>query len=503
MGAPAGLENLVSNALLRAGFSGDAKPLVVAVSGGPDSSALVHCLHRLTDRHRLRLHLAHLNHNFRGEEAYADARFVSDLAERLGLDATVEERNVLKFQQERRISSFEHAARELRYGFLAEVAESTGADAVATGHTADDVAETVLLHILRGSGIHGLRGMSELSPWPWPWHGGRLNLFRPLLGATKAETIGYCQAVDAGFRDDSGNYLSRFTRNRVRHGLLPHLASEYNPKVRQSLVRLARAAALELDFMEGEVARLWPQVAMERDGAVQFRQSTLGNLHPALRVLLLRKAYAQVTGNTLRLEERHLHAMDNLAEGTGGDRVLDLPGGLKFHRSFEGLRLSRGDERPCPFPELEGDYPIALPSSGGAEVAASAGPWRVTLQAVGHLEAPGGGPPSLRNDALEDSPGDGAWTAYFNRRALMGRLLVRARRQGDRFQPLGMDGTKKLRHFLTDQKVPREWRNRVPLLEAQRGIAWVVGYRIAHWARVDPEEPGAGEIVRATFEKQE
>ena len=235
MAALEGLEEHVSSALLRAGYSGGDRFLVVAVSGGPDSSALVHCLYRLMDRHRLRLHLAHLNHNFRGEEAYADARFVADLAQELGLDATVAERDVLKFQQERHISSFEQAAREIRYEFLAEVAKSIGANAVATGHTSDDVAETVLLHILRGSGIHGLRGMSELSPWPWPSYRGQLHLFRPLLQATKSETRGYCQALGVAFRSDSGNYLPRFSRNRVRHDLLPQLASEYNPKVRESV----------------------------------------------------------------------------------------------------------------------------------------------------------------------------------------------------------------------------------------------------------------------------
>ena len=133
----------MAGALRRAGYSGCDVTLVVAVSGGPDSSALLHCLCRLKERHQLLLHVAHLNHNFRGEEAYGDARFVSDLARELGLDATVEERDVLAYQQQRRISSFEQAARELRYSFLADVAENTGAAAVATGHTGDDLAETV------------------------------------------------------------------------------------------------------------------------------------------------------------------------------------------------------------------------------------------------------------------------------------------------------------------------------------------------------------------------
>jgi tRNA(Ile)-lysidine synthetase-like protein len=171
MAVSARLERLVAAALGRAGYSGNNTTLVVAVSGGPDSSALLYCLHRLGERHRLRLHVAHLNHDFRGEEAEADARFVTALAQELGLPVTVAKRDPVEYQRSAsggRISSFEQAARELRYAFLADVATDAGAAAVALGHTADDLAETVLLHLLRGSGLHGLRGMAELAPWPWP-----------------------------------------------------------------------------------------------------------------------------------------------------------------------------------------------------------------------------------------------------------------------------------------------------------------------------------------------
>ena len=170
------LESQAAAALVRAGFSGNESLLVVGVSGGPDSSALLHCLSRLSPQHGLALHAAHLNHDFRGEEAEEDARFAAALACSLGIPATVEQRDVTEHQKQRRISSFEQAARELRYSFLAEVAEETGASAVAVGHTSDDLAETVLLHILRGSGTQGLRGMSESSPWPFPGNRPRTEI---------------------------------------------------------------------------------------------------------------------------------------------------------------------------------------------------------------------------------------------------------------------------------------------------------------------------------------
>ena len=494
----------VAGALLRAGYSKGGHTLVVAASGGPDSSALVHCLHRLRDTHRLRLHVAHLNHNFRGEEAYADARFVAALAKELGLDATVEERDVLAFQRARHISSFEQAAREIRYAFLAEVAESTGAAAVATGHTADDVAETVLLHILRGTGIHGLRGMSELSPWPWPLHGRQLHLFRPLLRVTKADTLSYCHDLGQEYRDDSGNYMPVFTRNRVRHRLLPHLASEYNPKVRESLIRLARTAALELDYMEGEISRLWPQVAAERQGAVEFNRSALTSLHPALQMLMLRKAYAVVTGNTSKLEERHLDAMAELAGGNITNRILDLPRGLKLHRSYNDLQLSRDAALSCPFPELDGEHSVSMPSVGELKKTSIVGSWLVTLRLIESSGIAVGGDHSvLGSETAKSLSGQDSWSAYLDRRALGDWLRVRVRQPGDRFQPLGMEGKKKLQDFFTDDKVPRGWRDRVPVLVAEQGIAWVVGYRIAHWARVVASESGTGDALMVTFEPKQ
>ena len=260
------LERQVGGALRQVGDAAVGRALVVAVSGGPDSVALLRSLHRLSGLFDLSLHVAHLDHDFRGEEAVEDARFVAALAEELGLPCTVEKQDPEEYRATRNISSFEQLAREMRYSFLAETARVAGAPLVALGHTSDDQAETVLLHVLRGSGLHGLRGMNEVSPWPWPRGVSDVSLFRPLLNVTKAQTAAYCRELGQPYREDSGNLLPRFTRNRVRRELMPHLASEYNPRVRESLLRLSRTASLEIDFLESEVDRLWPLVATGGQG---------------------------------------------------------------------------------------------------------------------------------------------------------------------------------------------------------------------------------------------
>ncbi len=490
------LESQVAEALVRAGFSGNGSLLVVGISGGPDSSALLQCLARLRQQHGLALHAAHLNHDFRGEEAEEDARFAAALAASLGVPATVEQRDVTEVQRQHRISSFEHAARELRYSFLAQVAEETRAAGVAVGHTSDDLAETVLMHILRGSGIQGLRGMSECSSWPFPGNNGDLRLFRPLLKVTRADTEDYCRALGHPYREDTGNLLYRFTRNRVRRHLMPLLRSEYNPQVRESLVRLSRTAALESDYLAAEIQRVWPQVADEKEDAVVFDRRALAALHPALQKLLFRKGYAGLTGDARRLGEGHLTAMAELAQSSKAGRSLDLPNGLRFQRSYDSLRLSWFPDATCPFPELRGEYSLPLPAEA-REAVHRAGPWRVALRwetsFLPNVDVPGGNP------GTGAAAGQASWSACFDPNALEPPLEVRARRPGDRIQPLGMSGEKKLQDLFSDARIPREWRDRAPLLVSRRGIAWVVGYRIAEWAKVKANG-GAPGALRVKFE---
>lgn len=467
-GKPSVLERVVGASLRGAGFPPGAA-LVVAASGGPDSTALLRCLHRLAPDFGLRLHAAHLNHDFRGAEADHDAAFVQRLADGLGLPASIDRQDPVAYQRRRGRSSFEQAAREMRYAFLGAVAQSVGAAAVALGHTADDQAETVLLHLLRGAGLHGLRGMSELAPWPWrqpgPW------LFRPLLSVAKADTAAYCRDLGQPYRQDSGNYMWRFTRNKLRHDLMPRLARNYNPRVREALNRLSRAAVADSDYIESELNRHWPAVASEGEAEVAFRVDALTALHPALQRHALRRAAAVAAGDARRLGESHIESMLGLLRRRQGGRAINLPRGVIARRQGDALLVTRAAVAPPSRPRLEGEHPIALPQSPAETAATDAGGWRVTIRT-----APAGCPLP-------------ACAARLRRNALGDATVLRTRRPGDRFQPTGMAGTKKLQDFFIDAKIPRERRDSIPLLVARGGIAWVVGYRIAEWAAPRDGEP--------------
>ena len=468
----------------------------MGVSGGADSSTLLYSLNRLRAFCSIELHVAHLNHDFRGDEADEDARFTQELAQELGLPVTVEKRDPLAYQREHRISSFEQGAREMRYEFMANVAKRVGAPAVAVGHTSDDLAETVLLHILRGAGLHGLRGMTETAPWPWPTGLNTPSIFRPLLEVSKAETVEYCRELGRTYRQDSGNLLFRFTRNRVRQQLMPLLADEYNPRVQDALVRLSGTASLNLEYMETELERVWQELLVTDGGStsagvqfstVKLHRQGLDSLHLAMKRLALRRAYIAVNGDARRLGENHLRAMTDFTSPAKKGGVLNLPGAITLRLSNAEISLENGETpEENPLPVMAESYLLPaeiITYSNGMHLV---GEWQVTFE-------------RLKSRELADLRPPDDFTAHFDPTALGPHLTVRKRLEGDRFLPLGMTDMKRLHNFFIDAKVPREWRDRVPLLVGERGIAWVVGYRIAEWAKVPVGRSPDTEVVRVRF----
>ena len=384
------VDRKVAAALRRAGLANGNKTLVIGVSGGADSSTLLYSLNQLGKTCDIGLHVCHLNHDFRGEEADEDARFVESLARELGLPCTVEKRDPIAYQREQGISSFEQGAREMRYEFMSGVAHQVGATAVAVGHTSDDLAETILLHILRGAGLHGLRGMTELAPWPWPAGLETPVLFRPLLEVSKSQTVEYCRELGRAYRQDSGNLLFRFTRNRVRRELMPLLAEEYNPRVSDALVRLANSTSLDLDYLETELDRAWPGLlaapsslrhVSEDVPEVVLKRESLSNLHPALQRMALRRAYVTVKGDARRLSERHLISMMELAAGGKKPGTLDLPSQVALNVTAEEVAVSIRNKQGRQSPGRTGKPIFALLASGC---------WRSTACSSRRLENRGG-----------------------------------------------------------------------------------------------------------------
>lgn len=450
MGASMSLEERVLRFIRDQAMAAPGERLLVAVSGGPDSVCLLHLLHGLSPELGIQLHAAHLDHGLRGGESEADAEYVAELAAGLGIPVTVDRRDVPAYRAANKLS-LEEAAREVRYAFLAETAVAAGAKRVAAGHTADDHIETVLMHLVRGSGTRGLRGLQPVSVLPSVRDG--LTVVRPLLTVSREETVAYCTRHRLEPRTDSSNLSLSPLRNRIRRQLLP-LLREYNPAVGRVLLRTARIAAEDIAFIEAAVGAVWDgAVSVEKDAVILDKKKFLA-LPPALQRNLLRTAVERLAGNIRDIEMRHIDIIMGALDRPAGRR-LDLPSGLVFSIDYDRYAVSRGGAESCPWPELDGEVALNVP---GETVMPG---WRVKAGVASPEEAGEGGPYRACLDL--DRTGE--------------RLTVRSRRPGDRFQPLGMEGEKKLGEFMIDARIPRAWRKRVPLVCSPEHIVWVAGWR--------------------------
>jgi len=431
--------------------------LLVAVSGGPDSVCLLHILVKLREELGIRLHIAHLNHQLRGTESEADAQYVSDLAHRLDIPATIEQRDVKAYQAQQHVS-LEEAAREVRYTFLAQAAKSIGANRAAVGHTADDHIETILMHLIRGTGTKGLRGLQPSSRWQSS--GNSLTIVRPLLPVSRWETADYCHNHQLMPRIDASNLSLSPLRNRIRHQLLPLLES-YNPQVAEALLRTARIASDDLAFLDKETTRQWGKIVQIQGNAITLNKKRVLELPAALKRYLLRRVIEDLLGNLKDIERRHIEEiMDALTKPAG--KRLSLPGGLVFSIEYDQYLVGPEPAALSPFPILGAEFPLKLP---GETVLPG---WRVGATIISPSTAKGKGI-GLRNNLF---------TAYLDRDKTGDKLLVRPRRPGDRFQPLGMNQPKKLGEFMIDSKIPSAWRQRIPLVCSPKHILWVVGWRV-------------------------
>ena len=343
----------------------------MAVSGGPDSLALVHALHTLRHDLRLKLHAAHLDHGLRPEASAEDADFVRKTMRTLRVPLTIQKLDVAGFSRQRRLS-LEDAARRLRYEFLSRVAAEEGADAVAVAHTLDDQAETVLMHILRGSGLTGLRGMKLDST---RFVSGRtLRLFRPLLSVPKSQTMAYCAGSGLEPRFDESNLSHRFTRNRIRLDLMPSLEG-YNPSVKLALARLAHSVSLDMDIIERELDSAAADILTDDPGTgVSLDRARFSHLHPSLQRHLLRRAVRKVGDDITDIQMSHVEEMVRLMSGTSG-KWMNLPGNLSFLVDYERARILPADYDDWPLPSM-GSTPLRISVPGNTTVDG----WSITVQ---------------------------------------------------------------------------------------------------------------------------
>ncbi len=431
--------------------------LLIGVSGGVDSLALLHLLWRQLGP--AQLVVAHLNHGLR-LEAEEEAQFVAETAVSWQIPFVTEKINVAEVAETKQLS-LEAAGRLMRYQFLARQAVQVGATAVATAHHADDQAETVLLHLLRGSGSAGLRGMLPVGVVP---ESERMPLLRPFLTTPRSELEAYCARHGLQPRHDSSNEDMQFTRNRIRHELLP-LLQTYNPQISANLQQLAIITADEYAALLSLFDQVWPDilVAQGKDWLALERQR-LAAQPVAWQRLALRRAVQQLSPLATEISFQTIELARLLILENQSGTEASLPGGVIMHVAAHEVTF--GDvwsRRPAAVPQLDFEHPLRLPVPGQINLANG---WTIT--AVTRTDV------SLDEVRQNDDP----WRAFVAL-AEDESLWLRPSLPGERFQPLGMSGhSQAIQDLLAARKVRGGQRPLWPVVATEKIPAWIVGQHL-------------------------
>ncbi len=433
--------------------------VLVGVSGGADSMALLDAMIRLRERGKWsgEIHGAHVNHCLRGAEADADERFVREWARARGV-TVVATRVDVGAEAQAIGQNLEATARQIRYDFFRWFARDYAVPLVFTAHTFDDQIETVLMRWLRGTGAEGLRGIHALSELC-----EGVQLVRPLLEVTRMEVLEHCARYGVEFRTDSSNLMDEFTRNRVRHELLPLLRS-FNPRFGEALLRGAEAWLADAECLDQQAAGLLQQACINR----LLKISVLSGIHPALRLRVLREWVRQGRGGLWQLTATHWQALEHLITQSQSGHRTDLPGGWQVVREFDWLRLLKTDEAV-----LSEVTPVTLP----AGTAVQFGDYEFCLQRnLPNQE----GAQALANWQR-------GWAVLLQEGSALEVLQLRTRQPGDAYVPQGRQRAIKLKNLLIRHKIPQTARAAYPLVVTAMGqIIWAPGLPVAAAFRPQP-----------------
>jgi tRNA(Ile)-lysidine synthase len=440
---------------------GDA--VVVAVSGGPDSVALLHILFLLSERYAWKLVAAHVNHQFRGEESASEAVFVANLAKQWGLPCEVAEIDVPAYIQQTSLNG-QAAAREKRYEFLHAVAQQYSAKSIALAHHADDQAETILMRLIHGTGPSGLTGMQEIR------REKKVELIRPFLRIYKSDIEQHCLQHGLAFCRDSSNELRKYFRNQIRLDVMPMLRT-YNDHLPESLNRLADMMQAEDDYMESAAQQFFAEQVTFESRCVRFSRQPFARLHVALQRRLIKLILDYLALGVEKVDFARIELMRNaILQDQTSNLKLDINEQLCMVREYDSIRFQapRITVGAYAYPIMLEEVELRIPEAGK----------KLIIHVCERKE--------ISVDVISSSPLD--TEAFFDLDQLELPLLVRSRVTGDRMQPYGLNGTKKVKDMFIDAKIPPSQRDAVPLIVDAKGqVLWIPGLRHSNHAPVQTE----------------
>lgn len=433
--------------------------VVVAVSGGPDSIALLKVLETLSDEYGLTLITAHLNHGLR-VEADREAQFVREISKEMGIKFECKTVDI-NFLRKGTGKSIEDSSRDVRYHFLNDIAKTYHAHKIALGHHLNDQVETVLINFLRGSGPGGLKGMLP----------ARDSLYiRPLLYVNRTEILSFLEFHKIQFIRDMSNAEEIYLRNRIRHLLIPELKTKYNTKLEENLSNMAEIMRLEDDYMKTLTGKILSEWGAEPDSndEVRIRISKLRIYHEAVQGRIIRNILRRSTPNGQGIGYAHIKAVQDLAYSNYPSGHLNLPYNTTVRREYDFLFFSRGRKFERNIVQEKCDqvfYEVTLP--GSVNIAESG-----KIIKFNFVD-----PPVQIKSNRQD-------IVFMDYDKIRFPLIIRAGKPGDRIQPLGMKGTKKIKSFFIDEKIPLNCRKDVPLLLDKESVLWIAGMRISERVKI-------------------
>lgn len=428
--------------------------VMVGVSGGPDSICLLYILYRLRYELGIVLIAAHLNHCLRGEEADKDEEYVKMFCENLGIEFYSKKVDVNKFSQEKGISC-EMAAREIRYDFFREISNEHNIQKVALAHNANDQAETVLMRIMRGTGLEGLTGIQIIRDEVY---------IRPIINITRPEIEKFCNDYNLNPRIDKTNLESIYSRNKVRLELLPYIQENFNDNIINTLNEMAYLLKKDSDYLESEAIKKYNMFCKKQDKKLTIKKEAFLE-NEAILTRILRIAIKELSGNLNNIEKLHIYDIIYIQKNTTG-KEIQLPKNIIARNNYGDIDLYIYKDNN----NININQELFINEDNIIE------PLNIKISLC-----------ILNSDEeinLKKCTKN-TLTQYFDYDKIKGNIRIRSRKSGDTIVPLGMNGTKKIKNIFIDLKVPREDRDNIPLICFNNEVAWIVGYMISEKFKID------------------
>ncbi len=456
--------------------------IVVGISGGYDSVCLLHILYSIAEEYSLKLYPVHINHMLRGDEAMRDEIFVRDFCGNLGLEAVVERIDVAKQARLEKIS-LEEAGRNARYDTFNKVLEGKSAHKIAVAHSKNDQAETLLMRLFRGTGPEGLKGIEYR----------RNNIIRPLLDAERSSIEEYVDGQGLQAITDSSNLHTDYFRNRIRLKVLPEINAAVGTDITSNLLRLSKILVADEDYLRYNSELYYKKAIVDKKSDfVELELESLVQLHRAVCSRVLRLAFAEASGRTTGLEYVHIDKLLQLvADGRTGSR-LDLPFDYMAVKSYTTIAIQKHTDHVVESFEYLLNPPCEIEiSSTRCKIIAEVHDFDSTERCREFL--------THKQDSV---------TEFFDYDIIKNKLckdkdfqlVVRNRRDGDIFKPLKANGTKKLKEYFIDKKVPREQRDSFPLISINKEIIWIIGNKTSDNYKVTDNTKSVLMITYIKFE---